>query len=203
MFLMALSAFHVAGATMLEFSAAIATDFPMYKTLPGLSIGLGWSFSIGIMPYEKGGIALGVNSTWHKFDADTGTTHYIRGDSHKMGVFIQGQYRLLKIGEYSFHAYLAGAYYSINGGDENGGYLEYGVNSEDVGYSGYGALFGLGINRPFAENYSLYLNGKYSLLDYTKHQYPSFIQTEFAKSRAGSSLLINFGILYQVDFAGF
>lgn len=188
---------------MLEFSAAIATDFPMYKTLPGLSNGLGWSFSMGILPFEKGGIALGVNSTWHKFDADTGTIHYIRGESHRMGVFIQGQYRILKVNDYSFHVYLAGVYNSINGGDENGGYLEYGVNSEDVGYSGYGALFGLGVSRPFAENYSLYLSGKYSLLDYTKHQYPSFIGTEFAKNRDGSSLIINFGILYQVDFAGF
>jgi hypothetical protein len=202
-FLTALTAFRIVGATMLEFTAAVAADFPTYKTLPGLSNGLGWSFGVGIMPFERGGIALGVNSTWHKFDADTGRTHFIRGDSHRMGVFIQGQYRFLKVGDYHFHAYLAAVYNSINGGDESGAYLEYGVNSEDVGYSGYGTLLGIGVSRRFSENYSLNMCGKYNIVNYSKHQYPFFIDTEYAKSRAGSSLLISFGILYQIDFAGF
>jgi hypothetical protein len=191
------------GATMLEFSATIAIDRPMYKTLPGLSTGLGWGFSVGILPVEKAGISLGVNSTSHEFDADTAQIHLVRGDSRRVSAYIQGQYRFLQIENIDFNAYLAATYSSINGGDANGSYLDIEVNPEEIGYSGYGALFGFGVSRPFAENYSLYLTGKYNLLNYSKHQVPSFLETNTEHDRKGSSLVINFGILYRVDFAGF
>jgi hypothetical protein len=191
------------GATMLEFSATIAIDRPMYKTLPGLSTGLGWGFSVGILPVEKAGIALGVNSTSHELDADTSQDHLVRGDSRRVNVYIQAQYRFLRIKNIDFNAYLAATYGSINGGDESGSYLDIEVNQEEIGYSGSGALFGVGASRPFAENYSLYLTGKYNLLTYSRHQVPSFLETNVGHDRKGSSLVINFGILYRVDFAGF
>jgi predicted porin len=188
---------------MLEFSATIAIDRPMYKTLPGLSTGLGWGFSVGILPIEKAGIALGVNSTSHELDADTGQVHLVRGDSRRVSVYIQGQYRFLQIENIDFNAYLAATYNSINGGDKDGSYLNIGINPEDLGYSGYGALFGIGVSRPFSENYSLYFSGKYNLLDYSKHQNPLVPDANADPNRKGSSLVINFGILYRVDFAGF
>jgi hypothetical protein len=188
---------------MLEFSASVAVDRPMYKTLPGLSSGIGWGFSVGILPFEKAGLALGVNSTLHKMDSDTSQTHNVRGDSRRVAVYFQGQYRFLRIHDIDFNAYLAATYNSINGGDEGGSYLDIGVNPEELGYSGWGALFGVGANRQFAENYSLYLSGRYSLLDYSKHQIPSFLRTGPDHNRDGSSLILNLGIIYSVDFAGF
>jgi hypothetical protein len=197
--ILVLSIFSCLGATMLEFSATLAIDHPTFKTLPGLSTGLGWGFSVGILPVEKAGIALGVNSTSHELDADTS----VRGDSRRVSVYVQGQYRFLQIENIDFNAYLAATYSSINGGDENGSYLDIGVNPEELGYSGYGTLVGIGVSRPFAENYSLVLTGRYNLLEYSKHQLPSFLDTGADPHRKGNSFVINFGILYRVDFAGF
>jgi hypothetical protein len=192
-------------ATVLEFSGAVAVDVPSYKTLPGLSAGVGWGFSVGILPFQKAGLSLGANSTSHKMDSDPSRGHDVRGDSRRTSVFIQGQYCFLQKNDVDFIAYLAATYNSIDGGDKNGSYTDIGIDPQELGYSGWGTMFGAGVSHKFAENYSLCFGARYNLLNYSKHQYPHIptFEQPGPNHRRGNSLIINLGIIYSLDFAGF
>lgn len=190
-------------ATTLEFSVSLAFDRPLYKTLPGLTTGIGWGFSIGILPVERAGFAIGINSTQHKLNADTASDRLVKGDSRRMSLYFQGHYCFIQIKNVDFEVYLAATYNSINGGDNSGSYLDLNVDPEEIGYTGWGTQFGVGVVSSFAEYYSLEFTVKYNLLNYSKHQMPSFLRDGPEPFRHGSSLVFNLGIIYRIDFDKF
>jgi hypothetical protein len=193
--------FSASYGVQLEFSAGLAFDKPVSKPLPGLKTGYGYAFSIGLLPYEKAGISLGISSTDHQFEAGLYNGKNQQGDSHRSVLYAQLHYRFLRLNTTEFEAYLGGSYNSINGGDSSGGYLSLGqINREDIGYSGYGGIIGAGVIHPIASGYYVNFNLKYVILSYSKHQVPGY---EYSDSRKGNSLLFNLVIVYRVDFLNF
>jgi hypothetical protein len=190
-------------AVQLEFSVSLAVDRPLYKTLPGLSSGIGWGFSIGLLPIDRAGFSVGANSTQHKMDADTSRYHLARGDSRRVSLYFQGHYCFLRLTNYDFEAYLGASYNSINGGDKNGSHLDLQIDPDEMGYTGWGALVGVGVVHQFAKDYSLQFAVRYNMLSYTKHDFPSYLITGPESNRQGSSLVFNLGIIFKVDFADF
>jgi hypothetical protein len=187
-----------------QLSAGLASDRPISKPLPGLGSGFGYTFSLGFLPVEKAGLSIGVCATNHSFDAGVYNGKTVSGDSHRSTLFAQIHYQFLKLNTTEFEAYLGGSYNSINGGDSSGGYLNIeDINKDDIGYSGYGGIFGAGVMHPIKSGYFLNLAIRFVLLNYSKYQLPNYSHSDVVHNRKGNSVLINLAIVYRVDFSQF
>lgn len=179
----------------------MAYDYPLDKTLPGLSAGYGWQFMIGIMPFTRGGVSVNVNSTIHDFDAGVSGNRVVEGDSRRTAIGITAHWRFASIRSTDFESYLGAGYYSVGGGDSSGGYVEYpDFDKDQIGYSGWGLIFGAGVVHPIATRYFLQFNIRANMLKYGTYH---FIDLEYEVSRPGNSIAVNLGIIYRIDFSRF
>ena len=182
-----------------EFSGGLAFDRPIDEPLPGLSAGYGWSLGVGFLPTERIGFSIIANSTEHKMTADTSNNEIARGASKRTALCIMAHYRFLRIRNTEFEAYFGASYNSINGGDSSGSCLDFRFNPEDLGYSGWGTILGASVLHPIGAGYNLTFGVKYNYLIYNHYEFA--FPVDFNPRRDGSSLLINAGVIYRLDFS--
>ncbi len=125
----------------------------------------------------------------------------IEGDSRRTAIGIMGHWRFAVIGKTEFESYLGAGFNSIGGGDSSGGYVEYpDVDKDQIGYSGWGLIFGAGMVRPIAARYYIQFNIRANMVKYGTYH---FIDREFEASKPGDSIAANLGIIYRIDFSRF
>lgn len=98
-------------------------------------------------------------------------------------------------------SYLGVGFNSIGGGDSTGGYVEYpDVEKDQIGYSGWGVVFGAGLVHPIAARYYIQFNVRANVLKYGTYH---FIDRQYEASKPGSSIAVNLGVAYRIDFSRF
>jgi hypothetical protein len=206
--------FPVSAAAMeIELAVSAAYHNFVQKPLPEISVGYGYGASINLLPFKSIGLGFGAVTTTHDHIGGYragGSAIRIRSDAAML--FIRGHYRFLTLKAYEFDGGLCATYNSINGGDSSGSYLDLLVDSDDIGYSGWGMALNFNLKRRIQAGYFVLLSLKYNFLTYSTHQryieignndYISIKSSNPEDRRRGSSFMINLGIAYKINFARF
>jgi len=187
----------------IEFGANFVINDPLDRPLPKLSMGYGTGFQIAVSPMLKWGLAIGIYTTRHDLEGGVLGNRIVQVDSRRYIIYVQGQYRVLRLSIYELEATAAAVYDNINGGDSTGSYLVQQFDPEEIGYSGWGANGGINIKRAIQAGYLFNLGLKYNVITYSTHQVAGLKYTGAEHRRRANSLVFYIGVAYRVNFDRF
>jgi len=200
----------LAEATEFEIGLGIANDIALDEPLPGLTDGFGYIFSGTLILKYPVTLSVGVIGTVHEFDGGEDQGRLVRADSRRNAIFVQANYKFLKLKKTEFSASIGLTSVNINGGDSTGSYINTSYDMDNFGYSGTGQWLGFDIHHHIQSNYFAIFGLKYNLLTYSKHQYQIYsssinqlVDFENAADRKSNSLTIYIGISFRLDFSRF